>query len=212
VDVSALRRSFDAVAEAYAAQFAEELSRKPFDRGWLERFAAAWRGPGPVLEVGCGPGHVGRFVAALGPPVVGLDLSPRSLAAGARRFPGAPLVAGDMQALPVRPDACGGVLGFYALIYFDPEATFSILSELRRAAAPGAPLLLAVHAGEGHERFSEFQGTPIDVTLRYHRPEDLAALCRRAGFAVTALETRPPYAFEHPTTRLYVAGHAAGGV
>jgi hypothetical protein len=56
--------------------------------------------------------------------------------------------------------------------------------------------------------FDDYRGTPIDVTLRYHQPEALADAVRRAGFTVDAVETRPPYEFEHPTPRLYVSGAA----
>ena len=47
------------MAERYAADFADELTRKPWDVERLRRFAADCP-PGPVLDVGCGPaGHVG---------------------------------------------------------------------------------------------------------------------------------------------------------
>ena len=54
------------MAERYAADFADELTRKPWDVERLRAFAAAG-GAGLVLDVGCGAaGHVGRFVADLG--------------------------------------------------------------------------------------------------------------------------------------------------
>jgi hypothetical protein len=40
-DLDAVRESFDAAAEAYAQVFADELSRKPFDRERLDDLAAA---------------------------------------------------------------------------------------------------------------------------------------------------------------------------
>src|SRR5213078_5373463 len=79
-----VRTSFDRIAEQYAADFADELTRKPWDVERLRRFAAACR-PGPVLDVGCGSaGHVGRFLADLGVCVVGIDFSERSMAHASR--------------------------------------------------------------------------------------------------------------------------------
>jgi SAM-dependent methyltransferase len=36
--------------------------------------------PGPITDIGCGPGHVTRFLAARCEDVVGLDLSPEMIA------------------------------------------------------------------------------------------------------------------------------------
>jgi SAM-dependent methyltransferase len=201
-------RSFDLVAEDYAEQFFHELDGKPFDRERLEAFAARCPRDAPALEIGCGPGHVGRFVAARGPRVVGLDLSPVS-ARGARRLnPDLAFVAGDMRALPIRDGVAGALLAFYALIYFDAPTTAAILREYRRALRPGAPLLLAVHAGDGSERFTTFRGKAVDITLHYHQPAALAHAVARAGFERVTVETRVPYSFEHPTTRLYLSATA----
>ena len=204
-----IRRSFDRIAERYAADFADELDGKPFDRDVLRRFARAARPPGPVLELGCGPGHVGRFLATARMPILGLDVSLESLRTARRLNPATGVVCGDMRALPIRAAACAGMIAFYALIYWDAAGTAAILSELRRALRPRAPLLLAVHGGEGAQRFTDFKGHAVDITLHHHRPERLTALLVNAGFDVEEVQTRPPYPFEHQTVRVYVLARAA---
>jgi len=201
-------RAFDLVAEEYAQRFFHELDAKPFDRKRLAAFADRCPRAAPVLEIGCGPGHVGRFVAARGPRVVGLDLSVDSARVAHRMNPHLAFVAGDMRALPLRGGAAGALLAFYSLIYFDPPTTAAILGEFRRVMRPGAPLFLAVHAGDGAERFTTFADKAIDITLHYHQPASLADAVARAGFTVDAVETRAPYPSEHPTTRLYVRATA----
>jgi hypothetical protein len=61
--------TYDKVASAYAATFLHELDHKPFDREILTRFAAATRRGSheghPVCDLGCGPGHIGAFLAAM---------------------------------------------------------------------------------------------------------------------------------------------------
>jgi SAM-dependent methyltransferase len=160
-----------------------------------------------VLDVGCGAaGHVGRFIADLGPRVVGVDLSPRSATLAARPNPALGFVAADMRALPFASGACGGVVAFYSLIYeADP---LSALRELRRVLTAGAPLLVAVHGGEGAYHFDSYKGMAIDVVLHLRAPETFAAQVRQAGFVVDALEVREPYPFEHATPRIYITGRA----
>ena len=71
-----VRASYDAVAPAYADQLVDELLDKlPFERWLLDRVAAHADG-GPVVEVGCGPGHVTAYLADAGADASGIDLSP----------------------------------------------------------------------------------------------------------------------------------------
>ena len=208
-----VRAAFDRIAEQYAADFADELTRKPWDVERLRRFAAACP-PGPVLDVGCGAaGHIGRFLAELDTradrPVIGVDFSERSAALARRLNPALSFVAGDVGALPFAGGACAGILAFYSLIYAGDEATAALLAELRRVLRDGGRLLAAVHAGTGAQRFTEYKGAAIDVELHHRRPQVFAAQVRQAGFAVEVVEVRPPYAFEHATERLYVAARAS---
>ena len=60
-----VRSSYDAVATGYADHLVDELLAQPFERWLLDRIAAHADG-GPVVEVGCGPGHVTAYLAEAG--------------------------------------------------------------------------------------------------------------------------------------------------
>ena len=75
---SSVSSSFDAVADLYREEFADELSRKPSDRTLLDSVASRFptaAGTIPVLEVGAGPGQVAAYLTQRGVPVVVSDLS-----------------------------------------------------------------------------------------------------------------------------------------
>src|SRR5215470_13761995 len=96
-----IARTYDVAAETYAATFAAELDGKPFDRGLLDRYAAALAGRGAVWDVGCGAaGHLTRYLADRGVAVSGADLSPASVAVARRCQPELTFLVADMCALP----------------------------------------------------------------------------------------------------------------
>jgi trans-aconitate methyltransferase len=101
---SLVQVTYDALASEYAAHLSDELSGKPFDRELLDRFAARMLGAGPVCELGCGPGHVARYLQDRGVDVWGLDLSPGMIEQARRLHPAMTFREGDMLALDV-PDA-----------------------------------------------------------------------------------------------------------
>ena len=199
-----VQASFDRIAEQYAADFADELARKPYDAALLRDFAARCGG-GPVLDVGCGPaGHVGRFVADLGPRVIGVDLAARSLTV-ARQLndPALMFVAADVHALPFATGSCAAVLAFYSLIY-EPDPTPALV-ELARVVRPGGAVLLAVHAGQGFTHFSDYKGQAVDVDVHWRAPATFVAQVGTSGFDGVKADVRAPYPFEHASQRLYVS-------
>jgi trans-aconitate methyltransferase len=68
--------SYDLVADVYVRRIFGELQHKPLDRQLLDRFAARVRDFGPVCDMGCGPGHITRYLQDYGVEVCGVDLSP----------------------------------------------------------------------------------------------------------------------------------------
>ena len=97
-----IRDSYDAVADEYVRRIAHELDAKPFDRALLDRFAQRVARLGPVWDLGCGPGHVARYLRDRGVAVSGLDLSPALVRAAAALNPDIPLSRGDFRSLPIR--------------------------------------------------------------------------------------------------------------
>ncbi|MCA1732617.1 MAG: hypothetical protein LC732_03335 [Acidobacteria bacterium] len=57
-----IRDSYDSAAEGYADHLFRELEQKPLDRHLLNRFAEATKGAGIVADLGCGPGHVSKYL------------------------------------------------------------------------------------------------------------------------------------------------------
>lgn len=198
-----LREGYDRLAAAYADHLWRELDDKPLDRWLLERVAR--EAYGPVLDVGCGPGHVTAFLAAHGADARGLDLSPGMIDVARARVAGVSFEVGDLRALPYAAGALGAVVSMYSLVHLPAERLAVAVIELARVLAPGGLLLAALHAGSEVLHPGELWGVAIDVDWHFHEPESLFAAVEAAGLAPLERLVRWPYeGAEHPSRRAYV--------
>jgi SAM-dependent methyltransferase len=205
------RTSYDAVADEYASRIAGELQHKPFDRELLDRFADRVRDVGLVADVGCGPGHVGRYLHDRGVRVVGVDLSSRMIECAQRLNPTMEFQQADMTALPVPNQAWGGIVAFYSLIHVPRDRVVATLREFRRVLQPRGLLLVTFHIGAEVVHLDEWWGHRVSVDFVFFRPEEIERGLTAAGFEVEQTTERDPYPpeIEHQSRRGYMLARVA---
>lgn len=200
-----VRASYDRVAGEYARRIAGELANKPLDRSLLDRFAERVRGAGPVVDAGCGPGHVTRYLADRGVEASGLDLSPAMVEEARALNPDLRLEVGDFAALDAEDGAWAGAVAYYSLIHLPRSRVVSALRELARVLRPGAPLFVAFHAGDETRHMEEWWGHPVRLDFHFYSVAQMEGYLRDAGFVVEETTEREPYPdVEAPTRRAYV--------
>jgi protein-L-isoaspartate O-methyltransferase len=184
------RNGWSAYADEYATRFADELAGKIWDRALLTGFAdLVLARPGPVLEVGSGPGVMAAWLHSLGLDISGLDLSPQMVAIARRDHPEVPFEVGSMTDLR-RPDATlAGLVAWYSIIAVPDEALPALFAGFHRVLAPGAPLILSFQVGDEVRARDE-------ITVYRRRPETVAALLAGAGLEPVLRTIREPA--EHP--------------
>jgi SAM-dependent methyltransferase len=203
-----VRATYDAVASAYADALEDELSGRPFER-WLLQHVADLAAGSPVVEVGCGPGHVTAHLAQVGADVTGVDFSERMVAEARRRFPQTSYEHADLRALlrPPRADGWGAVVAWYSLIHFAPSELPEVLAGLVRPLRAGGWLVFGGHAGSGLRRITEWFGQAVEVDVVLHDPATVAAMFEAAGLTDVSWFRRGPLpGLAETTERCYVLG------
>ena len=204
-----VRQSYDSAARAYAEHLASELDRKPLDRHLLNRFAEAMRGGGLVADLGCGPGHVARYLDAQGVRMVGIDISPGMIRVASELHPALDFRLGDMAALDLPDGSLAGVIAFYAIVHFKPDELGPVLREISRVLSPGGLALLAFHVGEEIVHVDDLFGAPVSLDFRFHRPSEVIESLRAARLEVIEQTEREPYeGAEYPSRRCYLLAKA----
>jgi SAM-dependent methyltransferase len=205
-----ISQSYDSAAAAYAEHLAGELVHKPLDRHLLNRFAEETRGRGLVADLGCGPGHVARYLHERGVTTLGLDLSPGMVEVAASLHPGLDFRVDDMTHPNLADAGLAGIVSFYSIVHFDVDELGTIFQQMRRVLVPGGLALVAFHIGDQVVHLDDLFGAPVSLDFRFHDPGNVVEALRAAQLPVIEHAEREPYeGVEYPSRRCYLLAKAA---
>ncbi len=200
-----VRTSYNRVAAEYVTRIADELVHKPLDRHLLNWFNERVQGRGQVCDIGCGPGHVARYLHEQGVSVCGLDLSQEMVAHAQILHPDIPFLQGNMRSLNVADASWGGIVAFYSIIHIPRDEVVAVLSEFKRVLRPSGALLLAFHIGQDIIHLEEWWGETVTLDFVFFQLDEMQAYLATAGFEIEAVIERAPYIHaEHPSRRAYI--------
>jgi SAM-dependent methyltransferase len=200
-----VRESYDRLAVEHARRIFDELQHKPLDRELLDRFAAEVRSRGEICDMGCGPGHVARYLRDAGATVFGLDLSPGMLEQARRLNPGIPFREGNMLALDLPDGTLAGIAAFYAIVNIPKESLRRVFRELQRVLQPGGLLLVGFHCGDEALHENELWGQPISMEFFLFQPSEIRGYLEAAGLAIEEVIEPDPYPeVEYQSRRAYI--------
>lgn len=200
-----MARAYNAVADEYARRISPELEGKPFDRAILDRYATRVATRGTVWDLGCGPGHVTRYLHDRSVSVGGLDLSSALIGWARRMNPDIPFHQADFRQLAAADGAWVGIVAFYSILHLAPSEVVPVLTEWRRVLQPGGALLLAAHLGTEDRRVKDWWGHEVDIIFRFFRRGELEGALEEAGFIIDEVHERESYpGTEAQTRRVYL--------
>lgn len=170
-----------------AGEYAEQLGHMGAVAEPDRRLVLGWATDltGPVVDVGCGPGHWTAYLHDHGVGVSGVDPVPEFIAHARVAHPAVTFDRGTAERLDAADGEVSGVLAWYSLIHHAPDEVATVLVEFGRVLRPGGGLLLGFFEGPVFEPFDH------EITTAYRWPLDaLTTLVEEAGFTVTSTQTR----------------------
>jgi SAM-dependent methyltransferase len=203
--INAIRESYDRLAEEYTRRISDELQHKPLDRQLLDRFAKQTKGRGEVCDMGCGPGHIARYLRQTGASVFGLDLSPGMLERARKLNPDILFREGNMLSLDIPDGTLAGVAAFYAIVNLPKQSLPVVFREIHRVLRPDGLLLLAFHTGDEVLHEDELWGQKISMDFLLFPPLEIKLDLESAGFMIEDVIEREPYPeIEYQSRRAYI--------
>jgi ubiquinone/menaquinone biosynthesis C-methylase UbiE len=178
-----VRAAYAARADEYATLFGSMQVAHAVDRDLISGWASSLTGP--IIDVGCGPGHWTHYLSELGADVEGLDLVPEFVDLARARFPTVRFRVASAEDLGLPDASVAGILAWYSLIHVEPERLPTVLREFARCTRGDGGLVVGFCAGGRLEEFSH------SVTPAHFWPVDqLAERIEDAGYLVDTVQTR----------------------
>ncbi len=125
---------------------------------------------GPVLDLGCGPGHWTAHLHALGAEVTGVDAVPEFIAYARATYPGPVFRLSSMTEVDVPEHSVAGILSWYSTIHVPPPHLGRVLAQFGRLLAPSGVLVAGFF--DSDDAVAAFDHK---VTTAYRWPADVFA-------------------------------------
>ncbi len=134
--------------------------------------------PGPVLDLGCGPGYWTAYLHSLQVQTTGIDVVPEFIEYARAAHPGPEFRLGSMNDVDAPDECVAGILSWFSTIHTSPADLSAVLTEFRRLLAPSGMLILGFFDSE-----DELDAFDHAVVTAYRWPtSELVTRLAEAGF------------------------------
>jgi SAM-dependent methyltransferase len=200
------RRSYNLVAEKYYEYFKDEMKQKKYDRAFLDEFSSHFGPESIICDVGCGPGHITRYVHDKGLNVFGVDISEKCVEVARRENPGMRFQVMDIAELDLADESVDGIISFYSIIHTPKLLQLALFREFNRVLKTGGRICVVVKKGDSEGYVDELIGFKTKLYFANFNEEEIRSYLEAGKFRVVSLETRHPYDFEIHVDRIYATG------
>ena len=171
-----MRDAYSSLSEQYIDLVEGGRQEHEDDTALVRTYLSGLRGP--VLDLGCGPGHWTAHLHASGADVTGVDMVPEFIAHARATHPGPEFRVGSMTEVDAPEHSVAGILAWYSTIHLPPPELDRALAAFRRLLRPAGMLVVGFFDGD-----DGVVGFDHKVITAYRWPVDvLAQHLAEAGF------------------------------
>jgi len=156
--------------------------------------------------MGCGPGHITRYLFDKGLNVFGIDISERCIQIAQTENPKMRFQVMDMARLDIADESIDGIISFYSIIHTPKRLIHILFHEFNRVLKKSGKMLVVVKKGNMEGYLDELEGFKTRLYFTNFTEEELKSYLQTCGFELIFLETRQPYDFKIPVERIYAIG------
>ena len=184
---------YSKIANKYAELFYDELDYKPLDKYLAEVFCSKIRENGKVCDLGCGPGHISRFIKDEGIDVIGIDISDGMLKEAKEKNPDIEFIKGDMLDLKLNDMSFAGIMLYYSIVHLTISELEQVIIKLRKALEQNGILYISFHVGDNILHVDSLLDENVNLDYMFFQTDEIVSLLKKYKFKIIEAFTREPY-------------------
>jgi len=188
----------DITIQAYnasARKYKKEVGTLTLYDETYEYFASLLPEKADILELGCGPGNVSKFITTIRPDiaVTGIDLAPAMVELARQELPDARFFVDDIRNIGSYENRYHAVIGAFCAPYLDREELESMIINCHSLLHAGGFLYLSAVGGEYDQSgpLSESFTDGREVYVFFYPREEIRSLLHAHGFVEKKLFATP---------------------
>jgi cyclopropane fatty-acyl-phospholipid synthase-like methyltransferase len=152
----------------------------------LDRFSKELKSEATVLEFGCGPGNITRYLLNKRGDlkILGSDLAPEMVKLAKKNCPEADFEVIDVRDLSIIDSCYDGVLAGFCLPYLTKEEVSLFFKEIIKVLNPEGILYLSAIQNENEESEIKTSSSGDRLRIHYYNKGYLKRLLETSGFGV----------------------------
>lgn len=172
--------TYNKIARRYTELIFDDKSDLPY----VDKFFAHLLKNAKILDAGCGPGQLLKYILSKGYEAEGVDLSEEMIKTANEKVPEGKFMLMDMRRLSYPDELFDGVISAYSLIHIPSAEVPDTLKEFNRVLKPHGFLLIMAQKGDADKIVSEPLDENEKIFINFFTREKLLTLLNEEGFEI----------------------------
>ena len=203
------------IFDTYAQSYQEKFMDVDHYRESLESLCEFLKEKDSVLDIGCGPGNISRYLLEKHPnlQLLGIDLSPNMIELAERNNPSANFQVLDCRNIEVLSENFDVIICGFCLPYLSQKEVKSLIRKISALLKPFGLFYLSTMESQKYQRqwIGPSEGENEKLLTYFHDCDYLQELLRENGFTTKMIQRlEPPEKKDESFTDLIVISQLSG--
>ncbi len=174
--------------DAIAKQFDEAYCKTIYFQKQFDKFVAKLKPSSKIIDIGCGTGHIAKYLSDKGFQVTGIDFSKLMLEIARKRCKNCNFILADIAEFNYGAELYDAAILSFSIIHLKDEEIEKVLKKTYSALKTGSCAFIAVIEGEGEKTIPEPLNPKHALYFHYFTKPQIKAVLENQSFKIVSFD------------------------